>query len=486
MIKSYFFRVTCLLLVATLAMAGCAAQAATQSAVTTGYGEVTEVTLTTTIEASGTIEPRQVASLNWTTSGMIASVNVKLGQKVEAGDILLSLDPNSVPNNLKITQLNLAEMTSPLAIATAEQAVITAQDTVEDAEKDRASLDYHNAGAIESAYASYILAEQKYQSAKTLFDARTAHLSNTDPDYAIAYQQLYNAQLARDKALLTYNAYSGSASAKEYSDAEAALSLARARLQESEYYLAALRGEELPVDATGSSLLKLIELRMSVDALNLRAPFDGTVSAIYDEVGMVVGNNETSLKLIDRSKLYVTISLTEEDIVKIAEGDKAGVVVDILPDLALSGHVYAIEPMGTVSNGVVYYEVQIELDQADDQIPLSATATVTIQIGEPVLSLAVPATAIQNDSDGNEYIQVVSGGTSKTVQVVSGTILDDDRVIISGEVALGDQVLLVIQTTTESEQIGGFMMGIGGGGGRDIPAGGDVPRDGGAPDNVMP
>ena len=187
--KSQFFRVIWLLLVAALALAGCAAQTATQSAVTTGYGEVTEVTLTTTIEASGTIEPRQVAALNWATSGMISSVNVKLGQKVEADDILMSLDPNSVPNNLKITQLNLAEMTSPLAIATAEQAVITAQDAVEDAEQDRASLDYHNAGAIESAYASYILAEEKYQSAKTLFDARTAHLSNTDPDYAIAYQQ---------------------------------------------------------------------------------------------------------------------------------------------------------------------------------------------------------------------------------------------------------------------------------------------------------
>ncbi|MHB0966979.1 MAG: efflux RND transporter periplasmic adaptor subunit [Bellilinea sp.] len=449
-------------LLAILTLSACTGQSGTPTETVLGTGEVKEVTLVDTVEASGSISPRQVASVGWETSGAIADVATQVGQQVESGDILMTLDPNSVPNSLILAQLNLVEMTSPTAISAAQNAVIEAQNAVDDAQVDRNNLDYVNQGAIDDAYAQYVLAEQKFQAAKENFD-RLSYKSEDDPGRAMAYQSMYAAQVSRDSALYKYNSLSGKPTNLSYEEADSTLTMAQYRLEEAQNYLKALLGEEVPPDATGDSLLKLKETRMTVDSLNLRAPFAGTVSAIYDQEGIVVANNRSSVVLVDRSKLYVTVQLTENDVVRLSIGNSASIIVEALPELALTGKVITINPIGVVDQGVVYYDVQVELDQANDQIPLNSTASVTIQIGEPQLGLAVPVSAIQSDDQG-EYVLISANGGSQRVEVVSGRILEDDTVVIQGDVEVGDQVVLVQQSTsstTTGSGVGGagFLMG---------------------------
>jgi len=443
-------------------LAGCTGQAVEATQTVTGTGEVTEVSLVTTVEATGSISPRQVASVNWGTSGTIGTVKVALGQEVKAGDVLMSLDPATIPNSLILSQLNLAEMTSPSAIADAEKAVVDAQAAVDDAQVTRNNLDYHNQGAIDDAYAAMVIAQQRFDKAQETYNS-FSHLPENDPSRAQWYQNLYSAKVALDSATYKYNAYAGTPTDFRYLEANTSLAVAQYALEEAQNYLNALTGKDVPVDATGTSLLKLKQTRMEVDSLNLRAPFAGVVGAIYDQAGIVVANNHSSLVLVDRSKLFVTISLTETDIVKLTAGNTATIEVDALPDLELTGRVVTIDPIGTANQGVVYYDVIVELDQADDQIPLNATATVTIQIGEPQPGLAVPMTAIQSDTLG-EYVTVLVNGAGQRVDVVSGRILADDTVVITGDIKMGDQVELVQQststTTTEGRPGGGeFFMG---------------------------
>ncbi|MRR31280.1 HlyD family efflux transporter periplasmic adaptor subunit, partial [bacterium] len=417
--------------------------------------------LVTTVEGTGSISPRQIASVNWTTSGTVGTVDVQSGQKVAAGDVLMTLDPNSVPTSLILSQLNLAEMTSPSAIADAQKAVIDAQSAVNDAQVSRNNLDYKNQGAIDDAYAAYVLAQQKYDKAQETYNS-VSNLSENDPTRAMWYQNLYAAKVALDSAKYKYNAYNGKPTTLRVEEADSTLSVAQYALEEAQNYLNALTGKEVAADATGTMLLKLKETRMAVDSLNLRAPFAGTVSAIYDQPGIVVANGHTSLVLVDRSKLYVKVSLTETDIVKLSAGNSATIVVDALPDLKLTGHVVTVDPMGVANQGVVYYSVIVELDQADDSIPLNSTASVTIQIGEPQLGLAVPVTAIQSDTE-SEYVSVMNNGILQRVNVVSGRILADDTVVVTGDLKVGDEVQLVSQTTTTSSNNprvgGGFMLG---------------------------
>ncbi|HWR65897.1 MAG TPA: efflux RND transporter periplasmic adaptor subunit [Bellilinea sp.] len=448
-------------LTTALILVGCTGQNATATQTTTGTGTVTQVSLVTTVDTTGSISPRQVASVNWATSGTITTVDIRLGQKVAAGDVLMTLDPNSVPDSLVLAQLNLAEMTSPSAIAAAQKAVIDAQSAVNDAQIARNNLDYKNQGAIDDAYAAYIIAQQKYEKAQETYNS-FSHLPETDPNRAMWYQNLYAAKVAMDSARYKYNSYSGTPTAFKVEESDNTLTLAQYALDEAQNYLNALTSKEVAADATGQALLKLKETRMAVDSLNLRAPFAGIVGAIYDQPGIVVANGHTGVVLVDRSKLYVTVSLTETDVVKLSAGNTATIVVDALPDLKLTGHVITIDPMGVANQGVVYYSVIVELDQADDQIPLNSTASVTIQIGEPQLGLAVPVTAIQSDTE-SEYVSVMNNGAAQRVNVVSGRILADDTVVITGDLKVGAEVLLVQQASTTSSENpmggGGFMLG---------------------------
>jgi HlyD family secretion protein len=85
-------------------LAGCASTSASAQSST---GTVNEVTVTDTVESSGSIEPLQMASLNWATSGTIMTINARIGDQVTAGDVLLSLDPTTVPSSIILAQSDL-------------------------------------------------------------------------------------------------------------------------------------------------------------------------------------------------------------------------------------------------------------------------------------------------------------------------------------------------------------------------------------------
>ena len=69
-------------------------------------------------------------------NGKLVSLNVKLGDQVEKGQLLAELDrPLSRKLNLTNAQLALLELTSPEAIANAELAITTAQAAVINAQQ---------------------------------------------------------------------------------------------------------------------------------------------------------------------------------------------------------------------------------------------------------------------------------------------------------------------------------------------------------------
>jgi multidrug efflux pump subunit AcrA (membrane-fusion protein) len=171
---------------------------------------------------------------------------------------------------------------------------------------------------------------------------------------------------------------------------------------------------------------------------------------------------------VDRSNLYVDLQIDESHVVELSQGNKATITLEAVPNLSLTGKVTYINPVGTSTQGIVYYEVQVVLDKADPSILIGATADVTIQAGQPQNVLTVPVTAVGNDSQG-EYVYVIdANGNSTQVSVVSGQILSNNTVIVSGNLKVGDSVGLLSSTSTGTNNGGGGIFGGGGGGGRFI------------------
>ncbi|MFN2216836.1 MAG: efflux RND transporter periplasmic adaptor subunit [Anaerolineales bacterium] len=451
MFKKSFILSISLALAVVLLLSACGS-ATQEPAAVNGVGEVTSVDIVTTVEATGSITALRLASVNWKTSGTIQEINVKVGQQVKAGDILMSLDPNSVPDSLISSMQNLAEMTSPRAIATAQKAVVDASTNLDDMQQERDYLNGgYSQGQIDNAYAEMVLAKGNLDKAQESYN-QVKDRPEGDSLRASAYTRLFDAQTAYNSKKRVYDTYSSySASADDIALADANLALAKAQLEEAQNYLAALTGGEVPEGATGSSLQQLYQAQRTVDQLNLRAPFDGTVGAIYNQTYDVVSANTASVLVLNRSNLYVTVPVEEVKVVQLSIGDKATITLDALPDLTgLTGKVVSIDPVGTASQGVVYYNVMVELEQNDPRIILDATANVTIQAGDASQMLAVPVTAVQNDTDG-EYVLVYNNdGSTRRVNVVSGQIQPDDTVVVSGDLKVGDQVVLV-QSSSDTQ-----------------------------------
>lgn len=172
---------------------------AAQAPQTQQTAEVQEITFVSTVEGSGTVEARQTATLFWGTTGRVAEIDVEVGDQVEAGDILMRLDPTSAPAN----------------VISAQTEVISAQDALDDLlnpgtsqvmEAEKATVDAYDAllaaedtlaQAVEDADIPTELEEDVTAAEEALTEARNEMLLSTaDLDTQRLYRAMRQSELA--------------------------------------------------------------------------------------------------------------------------------------------------------------------------------------------------------------------------------------------------------------------------------------------------
>ncbi len=82
---------------------------------------------------AGTLVPANQVSFGFGTSGQIIELNVKIGDQVQAGQLLGKIDDSAVQAAYDQAKRNLADLTTPAAIAQAEQAVAQAEVDIRNA-----------------------------------------------------------------------------------------------------------------------------------------------------------------------------------------------------------------------------------------------------------------------------------------------------------------------------------------------------------------
>ena len=172
-----------------------------------------------------------------------------------------------------------------------------------------------------------------------------------------------------------------------------------------------------------------------------------------------VGSGTSVATFITKQKI-AEISLNEVDVAKIKIGDKTTLTFDAIPDLTITGTVAEIDSLGTVSQGVVTYNVKISFDTQDDRVKpsMSVSASIITQVKQDVLM--VPNSTVKT-KNGTSYVQtftptligsdstqgVVSLLTPNQTPVVIGLSNDTSTEIISG-INEGDQIVLKATTVT--------------------------------------
>jgi HlyD family secretion protein len=437
--------------------------------------------LTSTVEGSGTVASTQSANLSWQTSGQVGQVNAKIGDQVKAGEVLATLirdsrSQNSLETDLIAAQENLAEMTSPEAIANAKLAVTAAEADVINAQIVLNNQQYwKNDALIQDQYANMVIAKDKLDRAQAAYD--NAHVGEyiNNPGEAALYQALYNAQQAYNTAKFNYSLYSQKPTQRQFDQAQANLELAKATLTNSQIYLAALTSGAVPADATGTALLKLKQAKLSVQtaqenvgATTLTAPFDGTVTQANAIPGAVIAAGSQVFRVDNLSNLVVAVQVTEIDINGIQAGQPAMITFNAIPNKTYDGTVIKTDLAGTVGQNTTNFSVTIQITNADAKVKPGMAANVAITTNKVDNALMVPSTAIFTDNNGQQYVYLIQNGNQTTVPVAVGAVSDTTTQITQSTLKEGDMIILSFASTSSTSGGGFGLGGLGGFGGGNV------------------
>lgn len=180
------------------------------------------------------------------------------------------------------------------------------------------------------------------------------------------------------------------------------------------------------------------------------APIAGTVNEVTvkngDDLGARSSASTHSAPIVigDLGTLKIQVEINEVDVPSVSVGQKATLTFDAIDGLTLTGKVEKMDSLGTITSGVVTYNVTIGLDSIDSRIRpgMSATAAIITEVKQDVVMVPNSAVKMQN---GATYVEVLNNGMPERKTVVAGIANDTNTEIVSG-LSAGDSV--VTQTIT--------------------------------------
>ncbi|MDX2160130.1 MAG: efflux RND transporter periplasmic adaptor subunit [bacterium] len=396
---------------------------------TVGRGEV-EVTVT----ALGSIEADQTARLSFTTAGRVTDVYFQAGDYVLAGDVLARVQSDS--QRIAVEQ----------AQAALDLALIQRDQLLEGPDEGQIAIAQANIDAAEAAvYAvqnavspqDIQAAELQYQAAQQALtdaiQARTTAGGRSEAEYALLDAQVgeatFNAETAR---LQLENLRSGT---------QGQTGAAYARLQQAERELERLQvgASQVELDRADAQIaqaeLNLEQAQTALARTALTAPFDGYIQAFNIEVGGIAAPGLPAVELTDVEPLNLTISVDEIDVRQIREGMPARVRLDALPDEEFPAVLERIALISTNEDGLVSYDVQVQLDQVDDprvRVGMTAEAAVVVEARDGVI--VVPNLYIRLDRTTNTaFVNVLNAaGQLEEIEVTLGLQGPDASEILAG------------------------------------------------------
>ena len=351
---------------------------------------VTTCDVEQTVTAPGNLVNINEAEVKMPATGILSKVNVRVGDKVKAGQTLAELDPVTTTQ----AQVDLLE----------------AQDTLETAQKHRTVLDYPRATD------EFIqdLRRQVRTTEQSVSKLNSAAKNAEDP--TLRSQLLASLATAKEnlkqlESKLTW--YTSKPTESDVANADSELALAQAKY-----------------DAAKAVL----------DSLQIKAPFGGIVFAVNAESGITY-QAETSLFTIgDPKALEALVSVTEEDYPLVSIGQTAEVYFDARPDVTVKGKVERIIPQRIEGNSPLY-NIYISLDEVPNGLADGMTVDTNVTIASRPGVLCLPRAVVHASGNDQAVLQVWNGTTTENKEVKIGLRGDTNVEILSG-IEEGEQVVL--------------------------------------------
>jgi RND family efflux transporter MFP subunit len=194
-------------------------------------------------------------------------------------------------------------------------------------------------------------------------------------------------------------------------------------------------------DDLAAAQARLQASQATVDSQTLSAPFSGTITEVDLKPGDQVTPGSVAFRLDNLYRKFVDVLVSEVDVNSIQAGQPVGLSFDAILDRQYQGTVSQVAPVGDAIQGVVQFNVTVQLTDADEKVKPGMTAAVNIIVDQVSDALLVPNRAVRL-VNGQRVVYILSNGQLKQTSITLGASSDTQSQVVGGELQVGDQVVL--------------------------------------------
>lgn len=352
------------------------------------------------VEFPGNLKAKTQVAVFPKTGGRVASVNVNVGDKVNQGQVLYTLDTAELNANLQAQQAGLEaananlQKTSDSGLA---QQISQAQQSLQKSQVEFESAK-DNYDKMQKLYAAEAISKKELDDAKNRYDRASIDL-NTDQNNYDLVQGKIGPQNTR-------------AAAAQVAQSQAGVN----------------------------------SVQIQINNATITSPISGIVAAKDVEVGQMAGGQSGSVTVIDSTTVTAEITVPDKILGKIQVGQSIPVVITALENKEVTGVIETISPQANSKDSS--YIVKIKIDNPNGELKAGMFAKVLVQAENKDNVLIVPNQAIKMEN-GVNYIFIVENSKIRKVAVntgisdnkfteVSGNIKENDDIITEGQSILAD------------------------------------------------
>jgi len=482
---------------------------------------VQRTSITSGVSATGSLTSITEQNIGFVTGGQLTAVNVKVGDRVTAGQVLATVDPfaaqqalDQARGQLRTQQANLNRLNNSPLVSGSQDTLDQAQKILDKTKAQAAAQNDAAATAVDNARRALNQAKKQLDKAEDAKDAACSSSAAAAMFASSGSTSSTTTNMPTTPTMPTVPSSSGPSSAA-CNSAQAAVTSAKSGVVTAQNNLDAAKQQQDVTEASGrlavanaqqgvvsaqnaldqassdrpsnisaqagqvtAAQAAVDEAQRALDNTTLRAPVDGTVSAINGVVGeFVAASSGTSalapgtdatlpgtngvasaaaaqaaatptrpggtqfLVLDNVDEFQVVTAYNESDAAAIAPGQKVRLTFDAVPDVEITGSVLSVSPTATAISGVISYYVTVVLPKGDPRLKSGMTAQAEVLTKEIPGVLAVPSAAVRTQNGTSVVTVLDPNGTQRTVTVQTGATGDGKTQILSG-VTEGQQVVL--------------------------------------------
>ncbi|MBX3117702.1 MAG: efflux RND transporter periplasmic adaptor subunit [Fimbriimonadaceae bacterium] len=393
----------------------------------------TSMPMSETLDITGQIVTSDTASVGAKVAGRLASVNVKDGDSVQAGQVL-AVQETSIQNaqlrqalaQLSSAQSQLSQAKSNAAIAPQRTAaaVAAAESQLRSA---KSQLDKARKGARTEEIAQ---AEWNVRSAKANMETAKKELDRVRELYkegAVPLQRVEQAQNAYEQALAGYNGALEAQRVTQNATRPEDLRAAEEAVRQAEENVRSAKAQKAldvtlndqvmgAVAAVNAAQAQVDIVRQQIADATIRAPFSGRVSGRPAQPGTVLNPGQTVVNLVGSEGIYFEGEVPEVRLAEVQIGKAVEITVDAFPNRPFTGRVVSINPLGSDIGRMFTVRVQFERNEVGVQPGMFARGVVTVKRVEDAIVLPITALLKQDDKTFVFVVQQVPSDPAKNTE----------------------------------------------------------------------